>query len=91
MLSSASKTTGFLFSLVVSLSGLASEKSNVTIKLPAGAAFVSYVSFATDGVDASDYTTLAVGKSLVQGLNVGDFMLVDTLTGSLGNLRLSPQ
>ena len=53
--------------------------ANVTVTLPFGAAFISYVSYASDKVAASEYKTLAVGKSTTQALNEGDLVLVDTL------------
>ena len=80
MLSTFSK--GLLFCLILlSSTVFAYKKSSVTISLPLGAAFISYVSFASVGIEASEFTTLSVGRSLTEALDVGDFILVDTLYG----------
>ncbi|WP_211824885.1 hypothetical protein [Kistimonas asteriae] len=73
------KKTLMLFMLLSTFNVYADEQANVTVKLPLGAAFISYVSYASQNVPA-DYTkTMLVGSSDSQTLKLGDIVLVDTL------------
>ena len=67
------------FLLLLSVNSYSDQQANVTVKLPFGAGFVSFVSYANDAVPADYWKILAVGSSTSQVLNVGDVILVDTL------------
>ncbi|GAA4651974.1 hypothetical protein GCM10023116_42580 [Kistimonas scapharcae] len=67
------------FLLLLSINSYSDQQSNVTVKLPFGAAFISYVNYASDNASVDDWKTLTVGRSATQALNVGDLVLVATL------------
>ncbi len=74
----AKKSAILLFLLACNIN--ANEQATVTVKLPLGASFISYVSYASQNVPADYSKTMAVGSSHSQILNLGDVILVDTLS-----------
>ena len=80
MLISNYKKIFSLFLLFLMSNVHAEEQANVTVKLPLGAAFISYVSYASKNVPADYSKTMVVGSSDSKTLNLGDVILVDTLS-----------
>ncbi len=80
MLNSIAKKSAVLLLFLLACNINANEQATVTVKLPLGAAFISYVSYASQNVPADYSKTMAVGRSHSQTLDLGDVILVDTLS-----------